>query len=346
MVQTRVQQVLDSLRLQNGLYVASPSDTYHYVWIRDNCYIALSELDENNGRFEQTYHALLDIFRRYEWKLSYHAVRRPQAVYEYVHPRYTAETGEEIWGPWGNAQNDAIGAFLFGMGEGMRKGHKMLRDETDRKIVTLLIQYLQTLEFWQDEDNGMWEESRELHASSIGACTAGLLSIKPYFPDAAAPIQNGMCKLFDLLPRESALHRYDLAQLSLIYPYRLLPHALSADLVEQVEHNLLREHGVIRYPGDLYYADQGQEAQWCMGLPWLGLCHAVLGDLDKAQEYLRWTERVMKKDGAIPELYLAKQHEPNENTPLGWAHSLYLILAKEIRALSGNITDSEPIEQA
>jgi GH15 family glucan-1,4-alpha-glucosidase len=339
-MQMSVQDVLDSLRMQNGLYVASPSNTYHYIWIRDNCYIALSELDGPNHRYEQTYHALLDIFHKHEWKLTYHSVHKPREVYEYIHPRYDAQTKEEVWGPWGNAQNDAIGAFLFGIGEGMRRGLRMLRDESDAKVVSLLIKYLQTVEFWHDADNGMWEENRELHASSIGACTAGLLAIQPYFHVDMSVIKMGLHALFDLLPRESALHEYDLALLSLVYPYRLLPEALSRPIVDAVENQLLRRRGVIRYPGDAYYNDDGQEAEWCMGLPWLGLCHLLLGNVNKAQDYLHRVHEVMTPEGAIPELYLAQQGIANENTPLGWANALYLVLS-QLLMKNESTTDGE-----
>lgn len=326
----QVQQILDTLRRPGGLYVASPSATYHYVWIRDICYIALSELHQDNDRFEETYHGILDIFKKYEWKLRHHATTRPNEAYEYIHPRYTLETLEEVHEPWGNAQNDAIGAFLFGIGQGLRRGKKMLRDERDRQIILLLVQYLTTLKFWVDEDNGMWEENRECHASSIGACVAGMLAIQPYFDISWDPIQKGLSALFQILPRESATKESDLALLSLIYPYDLLPHAMSEMLIRRVEDKLLRQNGVIRYEGDLYYQADGQEAQWCMGLPWLGLCHVTMGNLAKAEAYLRDTEKVMVNGAKIPELYVMREVQPNENTPLGWSHALWLILCDAV----------------
>jgi phosphorylase kinase alpha/beta subunit len=322
---------LDTLRQPNGLYVASPSQNYRYVWIRDNCYMALSDLFRDNHRFAETYHGLLDILRKYEWKLAHHAQQRPGAVYEYIHPRYTADTLAEVMEPWGNAQNDAIGALLFGVGQGLRHGKPVLRDETDRHIVSMLIQYLITLEYWRDEDNGMWEENRELHASSIGACTAGLLALQPYFDVPWQAIQSGLSALFNLLPRESAHKHCDLALLSLIYPYQLVPPDLASAIVVNVERQLLRDKGVIRYQGDVYYGEDGREGEWCMGLPWLGLCHTSLGNRDKAESYLEWTMRVMTPDMAIPELYLPQRGVPNENTPLGWAHSLFLILHDTLR---------------
>ncbi len=63
-----------------------------------------------------------------------------------------------------------------------------------------------------------------------------------------------------------------------------------------------------------------------MGLPWLGLCHAQFGNREKALEYLIRTTRVMSSNTEIPELYIPERDTPNENTPLGWAHALFLVL--------------------
>lgn len=328
----QVQHVLDTLRQPSGLYLASPSQAYHYVWIRDICYIALSELDRPGSRFEESYHALLDIFRTYEWKLRYHATTRPVATFEYIHPRYTADTLSEVHEPWGNAQNDAIGAFLFGIGQGLRRGKRMLRDAMDKELIQLLVQYLTTLRYWEDEDNGIWEENLECHASSIGACVAGLLAVKPYVQVPDNVIELGLSSLFRMLPCESVTKESDLALLSLIYPYHLIPRELAQVIVRRVEDHLLRQYGVIRYKGDLYYQENGEEAQWCMGLPWLGLCHATNGDMDTAEKYLRRTNCVMK-DANIPELYIVNQGQPNENTPLGWANALWLVLFDTVAPL-------------
>jgi phosphorylase kinase alpha/beta subunit len=53
-----------------------------------------------------------------------------------------------------------------------------------------------------------------------------------------------------------------------------------------------------------------------------------LGNIEKAQEYIKRTEDVMLEDGSLPELYFANSNKYNGNTPLGWANSMY-ILAKE-----------------
>ncbi len=326
-------QILEAMKQPNGLYVASITPDYHYVWIRDTCYVAFAHLRYDDGRYEQIYYRLLDLFKKYRWKIEYHTRQRPQAAFEYIHPRYDPERLEELHEPWGNAQNDAIGLFLFGIGEGLRLGRKMLRDDGDHEIIQLLAHYLMKLEFWRDADNGMWEEQAEVHASSIGACVAGLLAISSYVTVDETALRQGMHELIELLPRESATKEYDLAQLSLIYPYQILPMELARTIVSQIESHLLRDKGIIRYIGDQYFGEEGKEAQWGFGLPWLGLCYWILGDFSKAYSYLLWTERIMLQPGMLPELYLGQSGQPNHHTPLAWAEALYVILSEKLFAV-------------
>ncbi|MDD2700484.1 MAG: hypothetical protein PHH36_04515, partial [Sideroxydans sp.] len=69
--------------------------------------------------------------------------------------------------------------------------------------------------------NGVWEEMEEIHASSVGACVAGLRSISglSFIVIPNGLIEKGEESLRSLLPRESKAKFCDLAQLSLIYPY-------------------------------------------------------------------------------------------------------------------------------
>ena len=98
-------------------------------------------------------------------------------MFEYIHSKYSTDL-KELPADWGHAQNDAIGAFLWGVGEGFRHGQKVIRDEHDLQIVQKLVNYLECLQYWQARDNGMWEENMEIHASSIGACVAGFNAVK------------------------------------------------------------------------------------------------------------------------------------------------------------------------
>ena len=335
--------VLDQIRLPHGLYIASRSAHYQHIWLRDCFYISLPFLDKPNLHYEKAYHRMLDLFREYEWKLDIHSKQKPIHEWEYLHARYSAHDIREIHDQsWGHIQHDMIGAFLFGLAAGLKRNKKMFRDQRDQQITQKIVHYLKTVEYWHDADNGMWEEWREIHSSSVGACVAGLHAIGSYVDVPDELIDNGITQLFQLLPRESADKRADLAQLSLIYPYGLLSGPLAENVIKRVEKWLVRERGVIRYEGDSYYSTleekhgrshplqfyYGTEAEWTFGFPWLALCYLQLGNIEKAEEYLKKTEQVMIQPGVLPELYYSGTSTPNPNTPLGWSCAMY-ILAKE-----------------
>ncbi|MBO0991855.1 glycoside hydrolase family 15 protein [Bacillus sp. SD088] len=320
-------QVIDKMRLSNGAYTASLSKDYNYVWIRDVVYTVLPFLHDRSERYEKAYHALFDLFRDYEWKIDIHTKQKPVYLFEYIHSRYSPDL-KEIDVEWGHAQNDAVGAFLWGVGEGVKHGQKVVRDEADLRIVQKLVDYLECLQYWQAEDNGMWEENIELHASSVGACLAGLKAVKMLVHVKEDLIRKGEETLRFLLPRESETKEVDLALLSLIYPYRLVDRETALTIVRQVSSRLERERGCIRYEDDQYY-NEGREAEWCFGLPWLGLCYLELGMDGQANEYVEKTIRNIPDNWEIPELYIGGKNEPNGNTPLAWSVALsYLFLKR------------------
>lgn len=333
--------IVDSLRLHHGMYLASPSIDYSYVWLRDSVYEVMPYLNKDCGRYEATYHRILDLFREYEWKLDIHQTQKPREQWEFIHAKYDAYTIREIDTPWGHHQLDAIGAILYGIGAGTKAGKKIIRDEKDHEIVQKLVGYLKCCEYWCDPDNGMWEEWREIHSSSVGACVAGLQAVRDIVFVERDLILKGYDTLAKMFPHESEDRPADLAQLSLIYPYNVLFAHDAQVVVNRVETLLLRKRGVIRYLGDSYYATNehegrhlplthyyGHEAEWTFGLPWLALCHLQLGNREKAAEYIKRTEEVMLEDGSLPELYFAGSNTPNPNTPLGWSNAMHA-LAKE-----------------
>src|SRR5262249_48447315 len=170
--------------------------------------------------------------------------------------RFNPETFEEYWEEWGNKQNDSIGCILWMIGllEEIRTGFIVVTED-DRRVVQKLVNYLQTLEYWHDEDSGMWEENQEIHASSVGACVGGLKMVKnvPGIVVSDELIANGEKALAELLPRESKTKFADLALLSLIWPYGVTTEKQTEEILKNVEYHLLREKGVIRYKGDRYY---------------------------------------------------------------------------------------------
>lgn len=333
----KAEVVLDRMRLKNGAYIASVSDNYNYVWIRDVCYTVLPYLTLPNERFSKAYHAMLDLFKRYEWKIDIHTVKKPIYPFEHIHARYS-KLLMEIHEEWGHAQNDAIGAFLWGIGEGVRNGKNVIRDTKDLEIVQKLVHYLECVQYWQEEDNGMWEENRELHASSVGACVAGLRSVKMLVHVKEELIQKGEEALRFLLPRESETKKTDLALLSLIYPYSVVSRENGMKILDDVTTRLERKYGCIRYEGDQYF-NEGREAEWCFGFPWLGLCYLNLGILDKALEYADKTNAIVPDNWEVPELYVGGTDVPNENRPLAWAVSMSYLFHLKIESYKSGVYD-------
>nr|WP_309099476.1 glycoside hydrolase family 15 protein [Fredinandcohnia onubensis] len=325
-------QVLDRMRLSNGAYTASLSNDYSYVWIRDIVYTVLPFINEPSERYAKAYHALLDMFKSYEWKIDIHRKKKPIYLFEYIHSRYSTDL-KEMPVEWGHAQNDAIGAFLWGVGEGYRLGQKVIRDKKDIEIIQKLVDYLECLQYWQAKDNGMWEENMEVHASSLGACVAGLNAVKILVNVNEDLIKKGEEALRNLLPRESETKDTDLALLSLVFPYRVVDRDTAIKIVETVSSKLERTYGVIRYENDQYY-NEGKEAEWCFGFPWLGLCYLELGQFHKASEYIAKTKRVVPDNWEVPELYVGGTNRPNGNTPLAWSVAMSFIFLTKIEDMS------------
>lgn len=324
--------ILEKLQNKNGILSASSSTKtgYHRAWIRDNIYGSLGfEAAKKTKNLKMVYWALLDILIKHEHKIDWAIKDKPKEKYQYIHARYDPITGEEISEEWGNKQNDAIGALLFKIADLENKGIKVIRDQDDKRMIQKLIFYLKSIEYWHDKDNGMWEENEEVHASSVGACVAGLKQIRKVngieVPDWL--IEKGVETLSSLLPRESATKEADLALLSLIYPYNIVSEEQKACILKNVENMLVRNRGIIRYVGDIYYGNgKDEEAEWTMGFPWLAIIYKQMNRPDKYAYYFRKTMEVANKDKELPELYYSNSSVHNENSPLGWAQALYLVM--------------------
>jgi phosphorylase kinase alpha/beta subunit len=182
----------------------------------------------------------------------------------------------------------------------------------------------------------MWEEDEELHASSVGACVAGLKSINRLESIEVSDdlIQKGQDALNDLLPRESERKFVDLALLSLIWPYHVVTDEQRDKILENIEYHLQRDRGVIRYKGDAYYNknedERSEEAEWTFGLSWLAIIYQEMGQKEKAMECIKDLIASDTPDG-LPELYFSNSPEYNANTPLGWSESLFIVALYEMQ---------------
>jgi len=333
-------KILKNLQYKSGLFAASHKRVgtgYDKSWLRDNFYECLAfETIKDWDTVEKTVIALLKIFKKHEYKIDMAIEHKPDEKYQYIHARFNPETFDEFWEDWGNKQNDSIGAILFQIGElEIHHQRSILKTEDDFRIVNKLVKYLESIEYWKDIDNGMWEENEEIHASSVGACVAGLKSIKRVKKITVPPslIKKGMNTLKKLLPRESKKKFVDLALLSLIFPYQVVTKKQEKEILNNVEYLLVRKKGVIRYKNDYYYNKNpdgySEEAEWTFGFSWLAIIYEKLGNKEKTKKYIDLMLKTQTKKG-IPELYFSNTNKANKNNPLGWSESLFIIALHEI----------------
>lgn len=330
-----------SLQKPSGVFTASAFDVdtgYDKAWLRDIYFMVLCFLETGEiETVQKAAKALLTVFVKHQGKINWAAENKPHYAWQYIHARFHPETFEEYWEEWGNSQNDAVGEVLNLICTLELLGASVVETDDERAMVQKIIDYLITLEYWQDDDNGIWEENMEIHASSIGSCVAALEKANQveWLDVEDVMIERGRSALRALLPRESMTKFSDLALLTLIYPFAVTTEEETIEILKNVEYHLVRDKGVIRYKLDKYYNNNidgySEEAEWCFGLSWLAIIYAERADKEKAYYYLRRAKSAVTHEGKVPELYYSNTDKPNENTPLGWAESMYVIALKKVK---------------
>lgn len=332
------------LRAPTGLFTASAQDVatgYNKAWLRDIYFMTLGFMYTGEMDVVQdAARALLTILSKHQDKIQQASKSKPYETWQYIHARYNPETFEEYWEEWGNKQNDAVGEVLYLIATCELTGFSVVDSDEKKALVQLLVTYLHTIEYWHDADSGIWEENQEVRASSIGACVCALRAAAklPYIIIPEGMIEQGENALRNMLPRETANRFCDLALLTLIFPFEVTTEEETKKILENVEYFLTRDQGVIRYRNDRYYNRNtdgySEEAEWSMGLAWLAIIYAKMGDIQKAENYLMRCSTTVNKDGLIPELWYSHTEESNDNIPLGWAESMYvvaLVCVKQLR---------------
>lgn len=335
-------RTLRSLRLDNGLYVASTSAEYQYTWFRDNFYCALPELIFNPRNYIQTYHSWLNYYQDWGHDMITRNVLYPP------HVKFNLDLSLLDSG-WNHDQLDVIGYFFYGISLGEKAGLRIFRNEKDWLVVQDLLKYLDRIDFSNYLECGAWEENNETpRLSSLGILVGGLEALKDipnqswaYIDDL---ITDGIKSIQKVFPKETPTREVDMAQLFLLFPFNLFTKRMENIILKQVHNKLERSKGLIRYEGDLYFNASspgrgyhnhlynkniteayGNEAEWPMGFIYLGLIYLKRGDLKKAQYY---RDKVHSRF-PIPELYV--DGVSNGNQPLGWATALMLILEVELK---------------
>ena len=340
-----IKQHLDEIRKLEkapGIFTASAHSVgtgYDKAWLRDIYFIVLSFLEANElETVKRSARSLLDVFIKHKDKISWATENKPHETWQYIHARFHPETFEEFWEEWGNRQHDAVGEILNLICELELIDEGIVESDEDKEMVQKIIDYLVNVEYWHDPDNGIWEENLEVHASSVGSVVAALKKAGriEWLNVPGSAIEKGEWVLRELLPRESAEKFADLALMTLIYPFAVTTEEETREILRNVEYHLTRDKGVIRYKNDRYYNhnDDGysEEAEWCFGLSWLSIIYAELGDRNKAEQYLMKAHNAIDTaKGTVPELYYSHTSQPNDNNPLGWAESMYVIALLKVR---------------
>lgn len=332
---------IQKLRMPTAVYTASAHTVgtgYNKAWLRDNYFTVLAFLE--TGDYEtvrETARALLLIFLKHKEKIDWAIEHKPFETWQYIHARFNPETFDEYWEEWGNRQNDAVAEVLILITELELRGVPVAITSEERDMVQKIIDYLVRIEYWHDLDNGIWEEGLEVHASSIAPVLCAFKNAQKisWLRVSQEAIDKGEQALHELLPRESRGKFADLALLSVIYPFNQATDEEVQEILRNVEYHLTRDKGVIRYKNDRYYNANtdgfSEEAEWCMGLSWLSIIYALHGHREGAEHYLERARETITKEGKIPELYYSHSETPNDNTPLGWAESMYVIALTKVR---------------
>jgi phosphorylase kinase alpha/beta subunit len=303
----QIRQVLEShdtltMRpLASGLFSASPltdfskGTNYHAAWTRDNVHVAYAHFA--NGRPEvaaNTAKALASFYQNQRARIQ--AIIRDPTVKETPmnrpHVRFDGDTLQELPQDWSQAQNDALGYFVWLYVTLALRGVLRVED-LDFELLADFVGYFRAIEYWSDEDSGHWEEAVKVEASSIGAVAAGLRQVCELCRLAAAAEQRqvggvnsegvisergrrritetlagsgvedlakrGEQALARILPAECVqddpqkARPYDAALLFLIYPLAVVDDEMADDIVNRTAQQLRGPIGVKRYLGDSFY---------------------------------------------------------------------------------------------
>jgi phosphorylase kinase alpha/beta subunit len=296
------QGVLTMRPLASGLFSAavttefSEGTNYRAAWVRDNVHVAFAHLA--NGRpavAVAAWRALLRFFRTQRGRFE-SIIERPELKAEpqrRPHIRFDGERLRELDQKWSHAQNDALGYFFWLGARLMLAGVLLPADleQADWETLALFPRYFRAIEYWQDEDNGHWEEAAKIEASSIGVVVASLRAwrmmksregaqaidsnqptgmasidagrdhVERLFPGADLDelIERGEAALSTILPAECVQPESgksrdaDAALLFLIYPLEVIDGPTADAVLARIDSHLLGPVGIRRYRGDSFY---------------------------------------------------------------------------------------------
>lgn len=358
---------MEQLREANGAFNAGPGD-YNALWLRDQLfaikpywYLAMSsnseiERSEMLEKLKVGVAVGFDFYKKYISKLQ----AQISAPYEIAsgtpHAKVDTLTLNEIVDVWGHHQLDVIGLFLHTVSDLLFKNVQVIRDREDLEVIQLLVYYLRSVEYWNRPDFGIWESCKMRHSYSIGSVIGGLAYVKKQMNGIVlhdSLIQTGWTEFNKMFPNASwdrccnanHAHCCDASQLFLIWPFNILDHDRQNQIIDrslrghQADdgswHCLNQRLGLIRHPGDHYYAcyDNGYTPPvWPMLLFVTSIIYSQRHEYSLAKDWFMRGQRAMINNG-VPEIYTGNL--PNDHTPLAMGNAFALVahakLPREIR---------------
>lgn len=244
---------------------------YDRIWVRDNIHIANAHLLTGCKDIAcASLRSLFAMFKaqkdRFDRYISGETDRKELSGRPHV--RFQTQDGTQFaFEPW-NAQNDALGYFLWFACTLILEGIFAPQPD-DIDMLRTFVAFFESITFWSDEDCGHWEESPKIESSSIGTVLAGLNNYRRLLDcfdmdgrsDEKQRVQwlcdTAQLHLNAMLPAEclqiGKRREFDAALLFLIFPLGVVAGKAADKIVERVETHLKGDFGIRRYPGDRFW---------------------------------------------------------------------------------------------
>ncbi len=354
-----------------GAYLACPTmPDYQFSWFRDGAYIAYA-LTLDGERVSFAYKG--SMAAQWESAARFHGwcaevinrraealercIKRatnglPLVLADTLNARYRPD-GDEGPDDWPEFQLDGPGAWLWSLAEFVQRTRLTPLPLGWEQAVILTARYLAAL--WRTPCYDCWEErGDDIHISTLGAIYAGLQAAQRLIPeldlgDTVQGIREFVLE-YGLTPSKELAKSVgrdmvDANLLSVAVPYGLLSpdDPIMRRTVARIERDLCAPTGgVHRHLDDVYYGG----GAWVLLALWLAWYYLEIGEVQRADELIRWSEAQADSDHNLPEqvneAMLApayyqswvERRGPVAN-PLLWSHAMYLTVLVQTFAIKG-----------
>jgi GH15 family glucan-1,4-alpha-glucosidase len=342
----------------SGAYLAAPDfPAYRYSWLRDGAFIAYAMSrageTESAAAFFEWCRAIVEARReRIAELVARQAAGEAIPAADFLHTRYTVD-GQEADAEWANHQLDGYGAWLWALGDHLRRSRTDSEPPRFARAVESTARYL--LAFWDQPCYDCWEENGEqVHVATLAAIAAGL-RVAASWPGVAPEVRSAAAQTSLAIERRVRSEgvrnghlvkwlggsELDASLLFCAVPYRLFApdDPLMRATVAALESAGLAHGGVHRHLADVYYGG----GEWLLLAAQLGSYYVAIGERERAEQQLAWV--VAQADAAdnLPEqasehlLHPGSLGEWAERwgpiaSPLLWSHAMFLNLHGELRA--------------